>query len=368
MPRLRVLAGPTAENQVPITELVNSGRAHDISSDRFEGKIAVYVKGFTNRQGECLGSEYFEREDRKGITWSIQVQGRFLQRHSANDILFGNTFDKALKLPWGAGAALKFMKFIDPTLEHELTSTTKPWALSPLIATMPHFAHERLHDLQGSPISEESDLDGLRPSFPPRTSISDNTSQLRLASTSMSRAASRSDSRSPLSSSSSLSTPDSLRSTQSTLSAKSSLREVVKNSLVMSFRNVNSRRDKDALVFRTASDRRSHFSDAEHRKDIVFGPDDLVSMDFCYGYLEFSPTLVLRLPGGLTFDLMRYWDKHPVRFVCCERRQPEPGDGDANGPLGELFWCVSFELAEDDKSDKQTSCSNNVLGNPKDID
>ena len=70
--------------------------------------------------------------------------GRFLQHHSADEILFGNTFDKPLKLPWGSGAALKFMQYvqhsrcigrvidllfsyIDPTLEHDLGSHTKPW-------------------------------------------------------------------------------------------------------------------------------------------------------------------------------------------------------------------------------------------------
>jgi hypothetical protein len=38
------------------------------------------------------------------------VIGRFLKPYSADDILFGNTFDKPLKLPWGSSAALKFMK------------------------------------------------------------------------------------------------------------------------------------------------------------------------------------------------------------------------------------------------------------------
>ena len=129
MPRLQVLAGPSPDALEPITDLVNTGRAYPIRSDNFEGKAAVYIKGFTDTHGQPLHSEYFERPDRKGITWSIQVQGehtgcsaltndadalwetgRFLQARSANDILFGNTFDRPLKLPWGSSAALKFMK------------------------------------------------------------------------------------------------------------------------------------------------------------------------------------------------------------------------------------------------------------------
>jgi hypothetical protein len=117
---------------VCITDKVNSGQAHSISSELFEGKVAINIKGFTNPSGEVFSAEYFDREDRKGITWSIQVQGaserrlltvvsdsgyrvviisgRFLQETSADDIMFGNTFDKRLKLPWGSGVALKFMR------------------------------------------------------------------------------------------------------------------------------------------------------------------------------------------------------------------------------------------------------------------
>lgn len=135
MPRLRAVAGPSLNELVPIS--VNSDVPHTIVSDAFEGQILTYIKGFTDGEGNVLQSEYFHREDRKGITWSIQVQGmpldrdlllpltpsrlliltcdvassgRFLRPISADDVLFGNTFDRPLKLPWGSGAALKFMQ------------------------------------------------------------------------------------------------------------------------------------------------------------------------------------------------------------------------------------------------------------------
>ena len=38
--------------------------------------------------------------------------GRFLDTHCADDILFGNIFDRPLKLPWGFGAVLKFMRYV----------------------------------------------------------------------------------------------------------------------------------------------------------------------------------------------------------------------------------------------------------------
>jgi hypothetical protein len=40
---------------------------------------------------------------------------------------------------------------------------------------------------------------------------------------------------------------------------------------------------------------------------------------------------------------MKYWDRQPVKFVCCERKTKEGGD-----PWGTIFWCIAIELAEDE--------------------
>ena len=70
-PRLRLLAGPSPSHLTDISALVNTSQAHTIQSERFVGKVVVHVKGFPGADE----SEYFERDDRKGVTWSIQVQG-----------------------------------------------------------------------------------------------------------------------------------------------------------------------------------------------------------------------------------------------------------------------------------------------------
>jgi hypothetical protein len=155
------------------------------------------------------------------------------------------------------------MNFIDPTLEHDLPGP-KPWALSPLVSTMPYFAHQTLEP------------DELLPEFPSKPII-DSVDEL-------------------------VPTNDS--------------------------------------AYRT--DRRSYFSDAQHRKDIKFGPNDLITTDFCYGFLSF-PDISLNLPGGLSFDLMRYWDGQPVRFVCCERSK----NRNEHGFEGKSFWCVVIEVVEE---------------------
>ncbi|OCH84510.1 DUF1769-domain-containing protein [Obba rivulosa] len=297
MPRLRVLAGPSASDLVPIE--VNSGKPYSIKSDAFEGQVAVFIKGFTDEEGNIGDSPYFEHEERKGVTWSIQVQGagyslrnlrddsnsqhvisppgRFLRRYTADDVVFGNIFERPLKLPWGFGAALKFMRFIDPTLEQDLASQSKPWALSPLITTMPYLQHRRIT------------RDAPPPPFPPPRPISDDISSLRPAH--------EEPNRSPP----------------------------------------------------PKGKRRAVFQSAARRQEVVFGPEDLITADFCYDYLQFSPGgIVLRLPGGITIDMLKYWDGQPVRFVCCERKRA----GGGGEPWGRVLWCVAIEVAEEDTGEK----------------
>lgn len=163
--------------------------------------------------------------------------------------------------------------FIDPTLEHDLRSP-EPWALSPLIATMPHFTYTPA---------------GLSPPpFPSKESIGDDISHLASLPPSPSDNAKRP--RSPP----------------------------------------------------TPKKRRAHFASPENRRAVQFGPDDVVTTDFCYGFITF-PQLSLCLPGGISFDLMKYWDGQPVRFVCCER--PEDGRSVADA---HVFWCVAIESVGED--------------------
>lgn len=71
MPHLRVLAGPSETALVPLK--VNSGVPVKISSDAFEGEVAVFIKGLSDAEGGKEDSDYFRK--RSGVTWSIQVQG-----------------------------------------------------------------------------------------------------------------------------------------------------------------------------------------------------------------------------------------------------------------------------------------------------
>ena len=128
---LRVFAGPSPHSLADISEKVNTNEAHHILSDAFEGLVSLHIKPFPAHH-RTTPSDYFERSDRRGITWSIQVQGlcldpfpkalikfscdarrqgRFLQPQTADDVLFGNIFERPLTLPWGSSAAFQFMKY-----------------------------------------------------------------------------------------------------------------------------------------------------------------------------------------------------------------------------------------------------------------
>ena len=78
-----------------------------------------------------------------------------------------------------------FSSYIDPTLEHDLLSPTKPWALSPLICTMPHFMHTRVPaaDSYNTAITRQvgnNSRSSYLPPFPPIQSITDSTDDLYL--------------------------------------------------------------------------------------------------------------------------------------------------------------------------------------------
>lgn len=72
----------------------------------------------------------------------------------------------------------------------------------------------------------------------------------------------------------------------------------------------------------------------------------MITTDFCYGFINFSPSLSLQLPGGFSLDLMKYWDGQPVRFVCCERKRFVEEGGE---PWGRIFWCVAIEMVNDEE-------------------
>lgn len=165
---------------------------------------------------------------------------------------------------------------MDPTLEHDLQSQTKPWALSPLISTMPYFAHHRVRDHAGAP-------------FPPPSSLTDDTFELYLASDSggLNPRSSTSGSLSPgtvspteidsSTTSASILSPLSLAveaPTSAVSSSSGSSGGGMKDDLEQEMKSKESTSSEmqRVMCFETAAQRRSYFSSPEKREQVTFGP------------------------------------------------------------------------------------------------
>ncbi|EPX74237.1 DUF1769 family protein [Schizosaccharomyces octosporus yFS286] len=112
-----------------------NGTPSFVKSKQFEGQVKVRLRDY-----EVLDQEYFSRSN---DTCSIMIAGRFLPTQgalTADDILFGNQFDKPLRdiLPTGSSYMMKGLKLVDPAIEYDLYCD-RPWAFSPFYATMTKF-------------------------------------------------------------------------------------------------------------------------------------------------------------------------------------------------------------------------------------
>ncbi|KAG8748471.1 hypothetical protein FRC10_003604 [Ceratobasidium sp. 414] len=269
-PTLKVSVGPNVDELKEIT--YNDNSSHAVRSPGFDGLISIHIKGGEG-VAKSRGDTYFTHESRSTRTWSIRVHGRFLKEINGNDVLFGNIFDRPLPLPWGSSAILNFVQYIDPTLQHDIYGE-KPWALSPLLSAMPY--------LQRTQLTADAPIPNI-----PTTLLTEEKSEPPLAP--------------PLKG-------DSDPETRWRYFADEACRKGFTFTPKVNF---------DVIDVNAAN------SDAPTTKD-------LISADFCHGYLQL-PGLTLTLPGGFEFDLMYYYDGRPVHFVCKER-----------GTNGKTFFVVSF--------------------------
>jgi hypothetical protein len=110
-----VLVPSRGESYPPTLPIpVNSPTPTRIHSPHFDGDIAVWVRDYHGHDDAGDGHEYFGQRGRQGYTYAIVVRGRFTQPVSADDVLFGNVFEKPIRdsLPWGTAIATKFMQSV----------------------------------------------------------------------------------------------------------------------------------------------------------------------------------------------------------------------------------------------------------------
>ncbi|GAA5855196.1 hypothetical protein JCM8547_008979 [Rhodosporidiobolus lusitaniae] len=132
-PQIRVRAGPSLSQLQPLS--VNSAPV-SLSSSSWEGSVSVRLLHYPGPHGQREPKEGEELEE-GGQTWSVSFEGRWKDEVGVDEVLFGNVWSKPIRdfLPYGTAAALRVVKYVDPSLTCDLYAD-KPWALSPLFATL----------------------------------------------------------------------------------------------------------------------------------------------------------------------------------------------------------------------------------------
>ncbi|KAF9339463.1 hypothetical protein BGZ91_005832 [Linnemannia elongata] len=308
--RLRVSAGPSANPKdlkvIPVNDDANPTL---IESDEFIGQIVVRIRGLDKTFGYKEGQE----QDSLGIipesTWfslpggdnnlsSVQISGRFKREWPGEQVVFGNQFEKPLRLPPFSSVALKFIQFIDPGLKADIYCD-RPWAFSPLIATMNtvNVSGWHLDKATQKKVEEhgqEEDKERLENELPPWPSpqgehiVEDTTLLFR---------------------------PGHYNKEEHEDATSTSEGETAHAHTHGQHEN-----KKEELTMAptqpkvlNASARRSHFAKEANLVKHRYRPDQVYGFDFFNPYLDFA-NFTLKVPG-FSVDITKYWDGQPLTYI-----------------------------------------------------
>ncbi|KAF9301386.1 hypothetical protein BGZ74_006804 [Mortierella antarctica] len=300
--RLRVSVGPSADPK-DLKPIAPNDDAHPlwIESDEFVGQVVVRIKGLDKTFGYKEGAQqdnikampdspWFHKPGADSNLSSIQIQGGFKRAWTGDQIVFGNQFEQPLRLPPFSSIALKFVQFIDPGLEADIYSD-KPWAFSPLIATMNTVNVSEWKADSAAHIDEgvQDHNRGELPQWPSSEGdhILEDTSLLFKSKE------------------------------KSGTTTKDNGKEVLDLA------------HTEPVSMNTAK-RRSYFSQVANLEKHTYEPDHVYSFDFFNPYLDFS-SFTLKIPG-FSVDITRYWDGQPLTYIVKSKDNSV------------VFLAVQFEL------------------------
>ncbi|PKI84085.1 hypothetical protein MVES1_002023 [Malassezia vespertilionis] len=317
---LSISAGPSVD-ALEILAVNHDDKPVVIDSGDFHGRVTVRIKDFRGVPAEGVpiakNASYFSEPYGDSMTYSIQAQGVFTEEVSAADLVFGNMFDHPLRdsLPYGTSIALRFASFVDPTIQHDLYAD-KPWAFSPLLATVYRAQANRAEPGTWSAhnVAKTMFEDKAWPPFP---------------------------------------TPDGESKEHFTRDDIAPLFKTYDNGELVVSKDLE--KDKDAIASLGSPDqsvashaRAKWLGIKQHREDLMVTPDDVITVDFCNGYIDFNQ-LHLKIPyGGLEFDLGKYYNGQPVRYVCKNIRTKK------------IYFIVQFDLVEDKDEKEVTDSDSNA--------
>ncbi|KAF9903952.1 hypothetical protein EC991_003170 [Linnemannia zychae] len=296
--RLRVSAGPSADPKDLKVLAVNDDSSPTlIESDEFIGQIVVRIKGLDKSFGYKEGQEHDSLPLISESPWfslpggdnnlsSVQISGRFKREWPGEQVVFGNQFEKPLRLPPFSSIALKFIQFIDPGLKADIYCD-RPWAFSPLIATMNtvNVSGWHLDKATQKKVEEhgqEQDKERLENELPPWPS------------------------------------PEGEHIVEdTTLLFQSDNKQHVEQGEGTAARDVHEKEEltmapTQPTVLDTSA-RRSYFAKEANLIKHRYRPDQVYGFDFFNPYLDFA-NFTLKVPG-FSVDITKYWDGQPLTYI-----------------------------------------------------
>ncbi|OZJ05712.1 hypothetical protein BZG36_01421 [Bifiguratus adelaidae] len=258
--RLCIRAGPSMDCLEEIA-CNNDASPVILNSDHLTARLCVRIASY---HGATPGEETSPYFPHSSDLYSIQLQCRFKQKMTADDIVFGNSFDQKLRLPYGSSVAVKFAQWFDPGLKMDLFSD-RPWAFSPLFETMNRMS-----------LDEDAVVDQF-----PAVNRQDDPNQHIISSPGASDMLALPDWPSPLG---------------------EPIQEHFPAKLLPSI---------DSSI---AVQRRKVMNNANHRASLDISPDQVWNMDFCNAFIDFDK-FQIKLPG-FGVDVLKYWDGQPLHYVA----------------------------------------------------
>ncbi|KAG0202852.1 hypothetical protein BGX33_009446 [Mortierella sp. NVP41] len=305
--RLRVSAGPSADpKDLKVLPVNDDSNPTLIESDEFIGQIVVRIKGLDKVFGYKEGQEqdglplitespWFSLPGGDSNLSSVQISGRFKREWPGEQVVFGNQFEKPLRLPPLSSIALKFIQFIDPGLKADIYCD-RPWAFSPLIATMNtvNVSGWHLDKATQKKVAEhgqEADMERLENELPPWPSpqgehILEDTSLLFKPDNSSNKH------------------EDKREGEGGHAEEGETVHEPKKEELTMA---------PTQPTVLSASARRSYFAKEANLVKHRYRPDQVYGFDFFNPYVDFA-NFTLKVPG-FSVDITKYWDGQPLTYI-----------------------------------------------------
>ncbi|KAF9432129.1 hypothetical protein BGZ76_011231 [Entomortierella beljakovae] len=312
--RLRVSAGPSADDLKPVN-VNDDANPMFIESKEFVGQLVVRIRGLDKAFGYAEAQEedglktfpdsaWFTRPGGNNNLSSVQISGRFKNEWEGSEVVFGNQFEKPLRLPPFSSIALKFIQFIDPGLKADIYCD-RPWAFSPLIATMNTVNVSGWHideatQAKADQSGETERLENLESELPPWPSpdgehIIEDTSLL-------------------------------FKGDSNFVSDKKKKKAAAATTQQNDQDDSTSQQEEEVVVADTKNEatknlsvgeRRSFFSKEANLSKHRYRPDQVYGFDFFNPFLNFA-NFTLKVPG-FSVDITRYWDGQPLTYVVKSR-------------------------------------------------